>query len=170
MINHLKYRNYDVNLYKNHVIDEENHVLTVYLNNLIGQFVGFQQYRSNVHNKRMNDPRNSRYFTYSQKKTNACWGLETFDNYKKDVYIVEGIFKASALHRLGLNSIAVLSNNPVEMMKWLFTMNYNYIAIGDNDSAGAKLVRCVGKGVQLEKDVDEYELSDLKSIIHSLEF
>lgn len=44
LLEHLKSRHYDTTKYKNHVVDEDNKILTVYLTNLSGQFVGFQQY------------------------------------------------------------------------------------------------------------------------------
>lgn len=165
LIKHLLTRNYDPTLYVNQVLDHDESVLTVYLPNLAGQFVGFQQYRPLVDSKRLNDPRDARYFTYSQRGVNACWGLETLDSDKKDLYIVEGIFKASALHILGYNALALLTSNPKPMKSWLHTLNHNLIGIGDNDKAGKGMVRIAGKGFQSEKDLDEYTLDELEDIL-----
>lgn len=88
---HLLLRNYDYTKYVNHVIDEEENILTVMLSNLSGQFVGYQQYRPNETAKRLNDPKMSRYFTYSQRGVNACWGLETLNPVLSDLYVVEGL-------------------------------------------------------------------------------
>lgn len=163
---HLYSRHYDLKKYKNHVLDKENNILTVYLNNLSGQFVGFQQYRPLQTAKKLNDPKQSRYFTYSPKQTNAVWGLETLDNSKKELYIVEGIFKASSLHILGYNAIAVLTSNPKHLKSWLHTLPFNLTGIGDNDKAGKGVISVAGKGFCLEKDLDEYELKELEELIN----
>lgn len=163
---HLLTRNYDPSRYVNQVLDVQDNILTAYLTNLAGQFVGFQQYRPEEEAKRLNDPRLSRYFTYSQRGVNACWGLETLDSTKKDLYLVEGIFKASTLHMLGLNAVALLTSHPKPMKSWLHTMNYNLIGIGDNDKAGDGIINVAGKGFKLEKDVDEYALCELEEILH----
>lgn len=163
---HLLSRNYDPSRYINQVLDTDENILTVYLTNLAGQFVGFQQYRPEEEAKRLNDPRLSRYFTYSQRGVNACWGLETLYSSKKDLYLVEGIFKASALHMLGYNALALLTSHPKPMKSWLHTMNYNLIGIGDNDKAGDGIINAAGKGFKLERDVDEYSLEDLEEILY----
>lgn len=165
LIKHLLTRNYDPTRYVNQVLDMDEAVLTVYLTNLSGQFSGFQQYRPTVESKRLNDPRDARYFTYSQRGVNACWGLETLDRRKKDLFLVEGIFKASALHMLGYNALALLTANPKPMKSWLHTLPYNLIGIGDNDKAGKGMIRIAGKGFQSELDLDEYNLTDLKQLI-----
>lgn len=167
LVRHLLTRNYDPTRYVNQVLDLENSVLTVYLTNLSGQFSGFQQYRPLVKEKRVNHPSQARYFTYSQRGVNACWGLETLDPLKEDLYIVEGIFKASALHMLGYNALALLTANPKPMKSWLHTLNHNLIGIGDNDKAGKGMVKIAGKGFQSELDLDEYTLSELDLIINN---
>lgn len=165
LIKHLLTRNYDPTRYVNQVLDMDEAVLTVYLTNLSGQFSGFQQYRPTVESKRLNDPRDARYFTYSQRGVNACWGIETLDPLKSDLYLVEGIFKASALHMLGYNALALLTANPKPMKSWLHTLNHNLIGIGDNDKAGKDMVKIAGKGFQSELDLDEYSLVELESVI-----
>lgn len=165
LIKHLLRRNYDPTRYVNQVLDHNESVLTVYLTNLNGKFVGFQQYRPNVELKRLNLPTEARYFTYCQRQTTACWGVETLDPSKKDLFIVEGIFKASALHMLGYNALALLTSNPVPMKSWLHTMNYNLIGIGDNDKAGKGMVKIAGQGFQSELDLDEYTLVELDKLI-----
>lgn len=167
VIKHLLQRNYDPTRYVNQVLDLDESVLTVYLTNLSGQFVGFQQYRPLVAEKRVNDAREGRYFTYSQRGVSACWGLETLDTSKKDLYIVEGIFKASALHMLGHNALALLTSNPKPMKSWLHTLPYNLIGIGDNDKAGKGMMKIAGQGFQSELDLDEYNLNDLQTILEN---
>lgn len=165
LIKHLLTRNYDPSRYVNQVLDLEDSVLTVYLPNLAGQLVGFQQYRPLVDSKRLNDARDARYFTYSQRGVNACWGLETLDPNKRDLFIVEGIFKASALHMLGYNALALLTANPKPMKSWLRTLNHNLVGIGDGDSAGRYMAKIAGQGFQSEIDLDEYSLDELHNLI-----
>lgn len=163
---HLLSRNYDPSRYVNQVLHAEEGILTVYLTNLCGQFIGYQQYRPNEQAKRLNDPKMSRYFTYSPRGVNACWGLETLDSCKKDLYLVEGIFKASTLHMLGYNAVALLTSHPKPMKSWLHTMNYNLIGIGDNDKAGDGIIKVAGKGFKLERNLDEYPLEELQALLN----
>lgn len=165
LVRHLLSRHYDPTRYVNQVLDFENEVLTVYLSNLSGQLAGFQQYRPNVKEKRCNHPSQARYFTYSRQGVTACWGLETLDPNKKTLYLVEGIFKASALHMLGYNALALLTSSPKPMKSWLHTLPYNLVGIGDNDHAGSGIIRIAGKGFKLEKDIDEYDLITLQGML-----
>lgn len=167
LLKHLLRRNYDPTRYKNQIIDTDACVLTVLLSNLSGKFVGFQQYRPLVKEKRVNNATEGRYFTFSPRQTTACWGLETLDTSKKDLYLVEGIFKASALHMLGHNALAVLTANPLPMKSWLHTMPYNLIGIGDADNAGRWLPKLAGQGFQSEYDLDEYTLEELHNLLET---
>lgn len=167
LLKHLLTRNYDPTRYKNHVIDTDQCILTVLLSNLCGQFVGFQQYRPLVKEKKVNNATEGRYFTYSPRQTTACWGLETLDTRKKDLFIVEGVFKASALHMLGHNALALLTSNPKQMKSWLHTLPYNLIGIGDNDNAGKGMMRIARQGFQSEVDLDEMSLEELHQLLES---
>lgn len=167
LIEHLLQRKYDPSRYVNQALDHDESVLTVYLTNLSGQMVGFQQYRPLVKEKRVNNAIEGRYFTYSQRGVNACWGIETLDIQKKDLYLVEGLFKASALHMLGHNSLALLTSNPKPMKSWLHTLPYNLIGVGDNDKAGQWMPKIAGKGFQSELDLDEYSLQELEKLLES---
>lgn len=165
LVKHLLQRNYDPSRYVNQVLDLDNNVLTVMLPNLAGQFVGFQQYRPEVTAKKTNHATEARYFTYSQRGVNACWGLEVLDPNKPDLFIVEGIFKASALHMLGYNALALLTANPKPMKSWLRTLRHNLVGIGDGDSAGRYMQRIAGQGFQSEVDLDEMDLESLDQLI-----
>lgn len=167
LVKHLLSRNYDPTRYVNQVLDVDNCILTVYLTNLVGKFVGFQQYRPLIKEKRVNNAVEGRYFTYSPRQTTACWGLETLDTTKKDLYIVEGVFKASALHMLGHNALALLTSNPVGMKSWLHTLPYNLVGIGDADKAGRSIPKIAGQGFQSELDLDEYTLEQLQTLLES---
>lgn len=167
LVKHLLQRNYDPTRYVNQVLDFDESILTVYLTNLSGQHVGFQQYRPLVKDKKVNNAMLGRYFTYSQRGVNACWGIETLDTTKKDLYLVEGIFKASALHMLGHNALALLTANPKPMKIWLHTMPYNLIGVGDNDQAGQWMPKIAGQGFQSELDLDEYSLNELQELLET---
>lgn len=168
LIKHLLNRNYDPSRYVNQCLDVDNCILTVYLSNLSGQFIGYQKYNPSVDIKKVNDEGIGRYYTYSPRGVNACWGLETLDPGKKDLYIVEGIFKASALHMVGCNALALLTCNPKPMKSWLHTLPYNLIGIGDGDKAGKYMPRIAGSGFQSEKDLDEYSLEELDDLIRRM--
>ena len=166
---HLQSRWFNPGLYNNCVLDEENQVLTVYLHNLSEQLTGYQQYRPNQQSKRANDPKEARYFTYTSPGHNAVWGLETLDRGMPYCFVVEGIFKASMLHILGFNAIAVLTSSPSKsLLNWLYAMPYTFIAIGDPDEAGERLIRKVGKGAVSVKDLDELEPSYVRKFCITL--
>lgn len=171
MIKHLLQRHYDPSRYIHQHIDHAERIVTFPLFNLSGQYVGFQQYRPDETKKRNNDPRESRYFTYASRDSLALWGFETYDPTKRDVYVVEGVFKAATLHSVGENALAVLTANPTKMksLLWLLSANHNVIAIGDNDAAGAQLVKLVGSGFQSD-DLDEMTLEEAYQIIYKNRF
>jgi DNA primase len=164
---HLRDRGMDPSLYN---VQYDDDAITFYLYNLSGQIVGFQQYRPEVLDKKMNDPRLSRYFTYISEGRDGVFGLEVLDHYKGPIFIVEGIFKAAVLHRLGYNSIAVLTSHPKRMKPFFRIMQktYDLIAIGDPDSAGQKLVNTIGKGLCSPKDLDEMSDAEVKFLVYSI--
>lgn len=154
---HLKSRGMNYKLYRASYSYGANKV-TFPLYNGVGDWVGYQAYRPlATGKKKKNDPRLGRYYTRLKYDKLGCFGLECFDPTKRDVYIVEGIFKAATLHRLGYNALAVLTSTPKHMRSWfrILGARYNLIAIGDNDNAGAKLVKIVGRGFQSPMDLDE---------------
>lgn len=162
---HLVGRHFIPELYNSIVLDNENELLTVYLHNLSGQIVGYQQYNPNSTDKRTNSKGEARYYTYRTEGQIAVWGLERLNPKMPDCFVVEGIFKASALHELGFNAIAVLCNNPKPLRGWFKALPYRLIAIGDNDDAGKKLINAVGLGSRFEKDIDEYGLDELRELV-----
>lgn len=166
---HLIDRNMLPSLYDHIHYDEDEYIVTFYLYNLSGAIVGYQQYRPNASKDKKNHPKEGRYYTYLPSKTDGVFGLDILDPTKRDVYIVEGIFKAATLHRLGYNAIAVLGNSPKRLKPWFKIMRqtWNLIGIGDDGKPGKLLVNAVGKGFQSEKDLDEMLDSDINSIIES---
>lgn len=166
---HLRSRKMNPDLY-NVNYDSVDGVITFYLYNGIGHLVGYQQYRPDQTAKKSNDPKDSRYYTYLPSGVDGVFGLETLDINKKDIYIVEGVFKAGTLHRLGFNAIAVLTNSPKRLKPWfrILKANFNLIAIGDPDAAGQKLVNTVKAGYLSPLDLDEMQDQDILDLIEGL--
>lgn len=168
---HLLSRNYDPSLYVNQTIDEEGELLTVHLFNLEGKFVGYQRYDPSG-SKKTNVINEAKYMTYTMKGEKAFWGLETLDYTQDTLFVVEGLFKASALHKAGYNAICVFGNRAEHLKDLLLSFNMNIIAICDNDDAGMKLGLDVenmgGVSLLFDEDVDEYDTSVLKSILINL--
>lgn len=168
---HLLIRNYDPSLYINQTIYEENNLLVVHIYNLDGMFTGYQRYNP-IGNKDKKPNLESKYLTYTMKGEKAFWGLETIDYSKDTLYVVEGLFKASALHRLGLNAICVFGNSAKHLSDVLLSFNMKLIAICDNDDNDAGLIlgrsveRMGGNYVVFDKDLDEYDLSELELIFN----
>ena len=167
---HLLNRNYDPALYVNQTIDDENHLLTVHLYNDDGKFIGYQRYNPNGV-KKNNTPDDAKYSTYTMKGEKAIWGLETLDFRKGELFVVEGLFKASALHRLGLNAVSIMGNNAKTHKEFLLDTNLHLIAICDYDMAGIQMgigVEAIdGEAWILDKDVDEYTTIELQSLMIS---
>lgn len=166
LVKHLEERGMNPKLYS-YAKSYSASTITFYLWNLSGQLVGYQQYRPNKVDKRVNNPKMSRYFTRLKEK-DGVFGLELLDFSKKTIYIVEGIFKAAVLHRLGYNAIAVLTNHPKRLRPWfriLRAQGWILVAIGDNDSAGQKLVNTVKSGFLSPMDLDEMKDEDIISLL-----
>lgn len=150
--------------------DDENVVATFPLYNGSCNWVGYQEYRPLFTSKKNNDPKEGRYYTYLPSGVDGVFGLETLDHDKKTIYIVEGVFKAANLHRLGYNAIATLSNHPKRMRSWFKVLgaNFNLVAIGDNDKAGEKLVKFIGRGACSPKDIDEMSDSEIEEFLKGI--
>lgn len=152
---HLKSRGMDTSQYAC-VINEEDCEATFFLFNMSKMLIGYQIYRAWSTDKKCNDPKLGRYFTYSKSGQDAIFGLEV--PWKPGpVFVFEGIFKASKAHRLGYNAVAVLTSDP-KRMRPLFKIwraTRDIIAVGDADSAGQRLVNRVGRGECSPIDFDE---------------
>lgn len=155
---HLISRGVDLCKYKPYIGDS---VATFMLYTPAKKLVGYQQYRPESDKKKRNDPKDCRYYTYLPSQTDGFFGFEQ-DNGLGRLYIVEGIFKAIALHNIGVNAIAVLGATPKRLRPTfkIWRATRELYAIGDNDSAGRELVKYVKRGVQSPIDIDE--MSNLK--------
>lgn len=169
LVKHLEERGMNPKLYS-YAKSYSASTVTFYLWNLSGQMVGYQQYRPGRTSKRENNPRQSKYFTKLKEK-DGVFGLELLDFKQKTIYIVEGIFKAAVLHRLGFNALAVLTNHPKRLKPWfriLRAQGWSLIAIGDNDQAGQKLVNTVKSGFLSPQDLDEMKDEDILSLLGAM--
>lgn len=162
MLDHLRDRGMIPELY-NPAITEETATFLLY--NPHGKLVGYHQYRPSADKKAHNDPKLGRYFTYLPREVDGFFGLEK--DFGGPLYIVEGIFKAATLHRLGFSAIAVLGASPKRIKSWLYSLRQQrpLFAVGDNDPAGAGLVKIVGAGIQSPKDLDEMTDSEVLECI-----
>lgn len=156
---HLKSRGVDLSLYNSFVFDYVELIVTVLCYNLSGQITGYQRYNPLSDNKGSGlNNEEFRYFTYGSKNhLMPVFGLDVLDYDKPDLYVVEGLFKATKLHSLGLNAIAVFTSTPKPLKGWfsLLKKRFNLVAVGDNDQAGQKLVNAVGTGFLSPIDLDE---------------
>lgn len=166
---HLRKRGMKPELYNLHY-DLDEGVVTFLLFNFGGQLVGYQQYRPSADKTKKNHPKEGRYFTYVKEGQDGFFGTE-FEPKKlaltKNLYIVEGSFKAAKLHALNCRAIGVLGNNPKRLRPLfkILSQKYHLIALADNDEAGLKLLNLVGRGVQTPVDVDEMENLDLTHLL-----
>lgn len=167
---HLVYRGMVPEMY-NISYDNENSVVTFFLYNLSGRIVGYQQYRPDSMQKKTNDPKDARYYTYSPAMTDVMFGLEALRHKNtQPLYVVEGVFKAANLTRLGYDSIAVLTSDPKRMRPFFRILKATrpIIGIGDNDPAGKKLVKRVGRGDCSPIDLDEMSDNDIVEFVEGL--
>ena len=164
---HLRDRGMEPNLYGSIHYDSVAWLVTFYLHNGAGEVVGYQQYNPREQSKKLNDPALSRYFTYLPKGKSGVFGVEQLDKTKRTIYIVEGIFKAGVLHRLGFNALAVLSDSPKQLKSYfrILKATHDLVAIGDPDAAGERLVRIVKKGFTSPLDLDEMKDSEVLELL-----
>ena len=150
--------------------DDEAREASFYLYNLSGKLVGYQRYSPDLDKKKNNDPKDCRYYTYIPAGVDAVFGLDLLNKEDRTIYIVEGLFKAATLHRLGFNAVAVLTSTPKRLKPWFRIMKatYRLIAVGDNDSAGNKLVNMVGFGKCSPRDLDEMNDEEVLEFLSSI--
>ena len=150
---HLKSRGMLPSLY-NLSVDEGVVVFPLYT--FGGNQVGYQEYRPFAPRNSAN-VREARYFTYLPRKVNGYFGTESLEWCPRGpVYVVEGVFKASKLHRLGVASVALMGSEVDRHLNQLMLMGRPFVAIGDNDAAGKKFASRLG-GFVAPLDLDEMD-------------
>lgn len=151
------------------IIDEAEGTATFYIWNLSGCLLGYQQYRPSVKEKKTNDPKSSRYFTYSRGGSLLMWGLESFYLRNDVLFITEGIFDACRLTALGYPAVALLTCHPPKDTKnWFSCLPFRrVIAICDKDEngSGKKLAKFGSESYFLDSkdlgDATDVEVEDL---------
>lgn len=96
LVEHLARRQPSPSLYAGLVIDEPSRTVTFPLWNLMGQMVGFQQYRPDVSSKESVNPSEDRYFTICSKGEKAtaitAFGIDLCSLQRSKIcFIAEGV-------------------------------------------------------------------------------
>ena len=96
--------------------------------------------------------------------------LESFHLSKDVLFVVEGIFDAARLTKLGHPAIATLSNKPTpDLLNFLQCLPRKIIAVCDNDSAGKSLAAFGDVALYTkEKDLGDSSDEDVKSLLSSV--
>lgn len=128
-----------------------------------GRRVGYQDYRPFADRNHKN-VREARYFTYLPKGVNGYFGTESLST-PGTVYLVEGVFKAAKLHRLGYCSVALMGAESKRHMSQLSLVRRTLVAIGDNDEAGMKFARKLG-GFVSPTDLDEMPDDEVRRLLN----
>jgi DNA primase len=149
MLKHLKSRGMNPYLYN---LSYDDTLVTFPLYDFSGKQVGYQNYTPHAQKQHKN-PREARYFTYLPKNINGYFGTESLD-FSEVVYLVEGVFKASKLHRLGFSAVALMGSETKRHISQLMLLRRPCVGIGDNDAAGIKFAKEL-KGFVSPKDRDE---------------
>lgn len=161
-----------LNLYKQHaIVDSLNEIVTFYLYDLQERLVGYQQYNWKG-SKHKRSTMEGKYYSYITSGRKGIWGLDTLDPGEGEpIYLVEGIWDAIAIQRLGLNAIAVLCNNPKHLTKELQQLRVMYntdiVAVCDGDTSGLMLAKYSDSAVRLPEGEDASSLDpvDLAMIL-----
>ncbi len=173
LLEHLTNRHLQIQRYNSIHVNEADRVVSFYLWNLSGQLIGFQKYRPGAPKDRKNDEGHGRYYTYAtpQYRGNyhAVWGLETY-NYRDDILcFTEGIFDACRLHNYGIPAVAVCSNNPKPLKKWLNILPKKLIGIRDNDAAGKKFESIFDTCFTMEnKDLGDSSENEVAKVVEKI--
>lgn len=165
---HLAERGLDPDKYQCVLNHEENEV-TFFLFNLSGMLTGYQIYRPLSTDKKTNDPKSGRYFTYSKPGQDAIFGFEA-NTGKGPLFVFEGLFKAVKAHKLGYDAVAVLTSDPKRMRPFFRILRATrpVYAVGDADPAGEKLVRRLKAGKTSPVDFDEMSDYDANLFLKEL--
>ncbi len=142
-------------------LDEEECVATFPLWNLQGQLKGYQVYRPGSTEKKANDPRTGRYYSYMVAP--VWWGFESWKLSPGLLFVTEGVFDAARLTSRGYSALATLSNDPGrEFRNFVFTCGRRVVVVADNDAngSGKKLVKYGHQSVFCEDGKDLGDTSD----------
>lgn len=168
IVKHLLKRHFDPSRHKVW-IDYNLGLATFPLYDVGGVLRGYQQYNPSTTNKKSNDPRESRYFTYHRgtKETGmgVVWGLDSLTNSRGTLFLTEGVFESARLLSYGYDSVAILTScPPVQTVTQLYGLGYETLVwCGDADKAGrrSKVIKMVDEVMFFEVDLDEVPEEEL---------
>lgn len=148
--------------------------------NLSGKFVGYQRYNpKGIKGKESYkvDKEQKKYYTYVTRENPekniphiALYGLHTLDK-RSYLFIVEGIFDAAKLIKMGEPVVAVLANHPKQLKNFFFALQKKIIAIEDRDEAGGKLKSLADKSFTVPepyKDLGDMPQKEVVEFIKSI--
>ncbi|WVX87581.1 DNA primase [Vibrio phage EniLVp02] len=124
------------------IVDNEQGTAVVFLYNLLGQIVGYHQYRPHATKEPSNNPKDSRYYTHrtSFKDQVAIGGFETVSGlpYGSTVYLVEGWFDAAPLWAHGRACLFLCGVPDKHLARFLRLLGYRYTLIAISDPPSEK--------------------------------
>ena len=144
-------------------------VFTFYLYDFGGNLTGFQQYRPLGDKTYRRNPREGKYFTHITPGKVGVWGLQYYYP-SPTMVITEGVFKAVRFHNLGINAIAVLSNNPTHLKQQLqlLSLQYQLVTVVDPDTAGLQLAKYAPRYLLPPKPVDQLTDTEMEQLCKQL--
>lgn len=160
-VEHLRDRGMDHTLYR---LSADDEVICFPLYEFGGRWVGYQNYRPFADRNHKN-VKLARYFTYLPRGVNGYFGLETLER-PGPLYLVEGVFKAGVLHRLGFPAVALMGSEVKRHRNQLSLLRRPLIGIGDNDDAGRKFARALN-GFTSPIDLDEMQDADILEMLNA---
>ena len=128
-------------------VDTVENVASFPLYNLTGKLVGFHYYNPIGYKGTGSYKATIRKYETKVTRENdnpkvpqlAVYGLHTLSDDKPYVFVVEGVFDAVKLMRLGYPVIAVLSNDPKPLKNFFFLLQKKIIVIADSNLRGREL-------------------------------
>lgn len=160
MVGHLARRQTTPSLYAGISINEEERVVTFPLWNLMGQMVGFQQYKPDKEPSNTKSPDN-RYYPVIPRPSNTAFGIDQISLQRSRILFVgEGVFDVCPLHNHAVNAIAVLCNDPIHLNGWIRSLGYFTVGLCDGDKAGSKLANLTDIAIHCPYGKDPGDMPD----------
>ncbi|KPJ57651.1 MAG: hypothetical protein AMJ42_04520 [Deltaproteobacteria bacterium DG_8] len=173
MREHLKYR--DVPDTAPVIITKDAAYFTLY--NLSGKIVGYQRYNPKGRKARgiyRDAPKEELKYVTTVTRENpernipylAVYGLHTLKDHLPYVFVVEGIFDAVKLEKLGYPVIATLTNDPVRLSNFLSMLPKVKIVWRDRDEPSKRLNKVADFSLCTPapyKDLGDMLLEDVKA-------
>lgn len=150
--------------WKDVVVNPNNEVLTFLLYSPDQRLVGYQKHCWDLPKLQDNSGRYSYYISQGEM---PIFGLEYLRSLEDPILVVEGVFDALTLRRLGYQAISPLTVCPRKsVQKWIQHLP-NTIAICDGDRAGLQLQNLTERSILLPEgeDCNSMKLQQLAKIL-----